>query len=183
MNLPSLSRYSQMAQLHVYYEGPGRIVCKKNLNNCNLKWVCIPFGITHGQQVGNSTSFDLWSVPVISFSEGIFGSPQRDQGSHPTSDGALDAKVTCAIASYVCYSHEHTLLTYSFQVLPWLCFFQNNPQMGASKPQKRKTLQPSADYRLCYQSGTEKERKRIKRKIRELGTGTCPVSTQFKLQI
>lgn len=118
MNLPSLSRYSQMAQLHVYYEGPGRIVCKKNLNNCNLKWVCIPFGITHGQQVGSSTSFDLWSVPVISFSEGIFGSPQRDQGSHPTSDGALDAKVTCAIASYVCYSHEHTLLKYSFQVLP-----------------------------------------------------------------
>lgn len=91
-----------------------------------ILWIFIPFGICHSQQVGNSSSFDLWSVSVIFLSEGIFDSPQRDQEFQPTTpDGSLEAKITCSVAYYICYSHEHTLClsTHSFQVLPWWWFF------------------------------------------------------------
>lgn len=164
-----MSRYSQVAQLHLYYEGPGITVCGKNLNNCNLMNL---HSIWNNSQTAGWKLHQFWLVECscdFSVWGHIWLFPKRPGEFHPTtSDGSLDAKITCTTACYICYPpEEHTLLKYSFQVLPWLCFFQNIPLRGTSKPQKWKTWQATADCGLHYRSRTENKRDAKRRKSKE----------------
>lgn len=115
-----------------------------------------------------STSWKLhqfWLVECFCdfcLSEGIFHSPQRNQEFQPTTpDGSLEAKITCSVAYYMCYSQEHTLClsTHSRFFLDG-DFFQSIPSRGTSKPQKGKTLWSTADCELHYESGRENKRQR-----------------------
>lgn len=163
--------------------------CEEPLNNC------IFMNFHSIWSTSQSTSWKLhwfWLVECFydfSLSEGIFDSHQRKQESQPRAPGGpLEAKSTCSVAYYMCYSHEYTLClnTLSTFFLDGV-LFRTSLQGELPNHRKGKHYDLSLTVNCTISLGERtKERKRGKRKRMggwEFGRGLLAISTPPELWI